>query len=1164
MMKMFTRSSRHYRGIMTSFYSICIVLGTVCVNPLSAVPEFTVSGHVGSTAVLPCKMKSEVNGTLYIKWEIGSETVFERVGEETYQGEGYEGRVDVPEEELRKGNCALVLRNLTPTDAALYWNAKIVNRTKGSVETETVEISRVNLSVEDPLSAVSEFTVSGHVGSTAVLPCELQTEVNGPPYIKWSIESVTVFERHGEETYQGEGYEGRVDVPEEEPRKGNCSLVLCNLTPTDAALYWSAKIVSRTKGSVETETVEISRVHLSVEVPEFTVSGHVGSTAVLPCALQTEFTGTPHIIWEIKSETVFERRGEETYQGEGYEGRVDVPEEELRKGNCSLVLRNLKPTDAALYWSAKIVSRTKRSVETETVEISRVYLSVEDPLSAVPEFTVSGHVGSTAVLPCELQTEVTGTPHIIWKIKSETVFERLGEEIYQGEGYEGRVDVPEEELRKGNCALVLHNLTPTDAADYRSAKIVSRTKGSVETETIKISRVYLSVEVPEFTVSGHVGSTAVLPCELQTEVTGTPYIKWSIESETVVERRGEETYQGEGYEGRVDVPEEELRKGNCSLVLRNLTPTDAADYRSTKIVSRTKGSVETETVVISRVHLSVEVPEFTVSGHVGSTAVLPCKLQTEVTETPYIKWEIGSVTVFEGDGAKTYQGEGYEGRVDVSGEELRKGNCSLVLRNLIPTDAAVYRSYQIVSRTKGSVEIKPVEISRVHLSVEVPEFTVSGHVGSTAVLPCELQTEVTGTPYIKWSIESETVFERSSEKTNQSEGYEGRADVPVEELRKGNCALVLRNLTTTDAGVYRSYKAMSRTKGSTETETVEISRVHLSVEVPEFTVSGHVGSTAVLPCELQREVTGTPNITWEIVNETVFERRGEDTHQGKGYEGRVDVPEEELRKGNCALVLRNLTPTDAALYWSYKIVSRTKGSVEAERVGISRVHLSVEESELPVSGHVGSTAVLPCKLQTEDTEKPHIIWQIKSVTVFERRGEETYQGEGYEGRVDVPEEELRKGNCSLVLCNLKLTDAAVYRSAKTVSRTKRSVETETVEIGHVYLSVDEKQKEEREAEKEVPRGVGVGVTGTIAVIGVIGVIVAVLYSKRRRKQNRRHPDPPHTYSLPNTQINPANTSQDENPNDQGEDLQNTSPDDHGSVVFKDGAVRYIPVRTDPE
>ncbi|KAF4081721.1 hypothetical protein AMELA_G00164490 [Ameiurus melas] len=143
MKKMFTRSSRHYRGITTSFYSICIVLGTVCVNPLSAVPEFTVSGHVGSTAVLPCELQSEDTGTLYIKWQNISKTVFERHGEKTHEGEGYKGRVDVPEEELRKGNCSLVLRNLEPTDADVYRSYQIVNRTKRSVA-----LSRVGLSVD--------------------------------------------------------------------------------------------------------------------------------------------------------------------------------------------------------------------------------------------------------------------------------------------------------------------------------------------------------------------------------------------------------------------------------------------------------------------------------------------------------------------------------------------------------------------------------------------------------------------------------------------------------------------------------------------------------------------------------------------------------------------------------------------------------------------------------------------------------------------------------------------------------------------------------------------------------------------------------------------------------------------------------------------------------
>ncbi|KAB5565302.1 hypothetical protein PHYPO_G00239570 [Pangasianodon hypophthalmus] len=135
---------------MTSFVSICIVLGSMRVSLLSAEAEITVSGHVGSTAVLPCELQSVGTETPHIWWITESEDVFEREGEESDQGEGYEGRVDVPEEELRKGNCSLVLRNLTLTDAGVYTSYQIVRRSKRSASLMSKRdlISRVNLSVQ--------------------------------------------------------------------------------------------------------------------------------------------------------------------------------------------------------------------------------------------------------------------------------------------------------------------------------------------------------------------------------------------------------------------------------------------------------------------------------------------------------------------------------------------------------------------------------------------------------------------------------------------------------------------------------------------------------------------------------------------------------------------------------------------------------------------------------------------------------------------------------------------------------------------------------------------------------------------------------------------------------------------------------------------------------
>ncbi|KAM9495491.1 uncharacterized protein Hap1MRO34_018455 [Clarias gariepinus] len=132
---------------MTNFSYICTVWISVCVYLLSAEPEISVSGPVGSTAVLPCQLTSVDTDIPYIKWNTESEIVFEREGEESYPAGGYEGRVDVPVEELRKGNCSLVLHNLTFTDTGVYTSYQTVRHTKRSVNFKVVSISRVKLSV---------------------------------------------------------------------------------------------------------------------------------------------------------------------------------------------------------------------------------------------------------------------------------------------------------------------------------------------------------------------------------------------------------------------------------------------------------------------------------------------------------------------------------------------------------------------------------------------------------------------------------------------------------------------------------------------------------------------------------------------------------------------------------------------------------------------------------------------------------------------------------------------------------------------------------------------------------------------------------------------------------------------------------------------------------
>ncbi|XP_062855767.1 junctional adhesion molecule-like [Trichomycterus rosablanca] len=115
----------------------------------------------------------------------------------------------------------------------------------------------------------------------------------------------------------------------------------------------------------------------SSEDPLINVNAPVGSTALLPCNCTTEPDKTPRVLWKTDSETVFERQGDVSYHGEGYKGRVDVSEDELNKGNFSLVLKNVSVNDENVY-TCSLVVKPKQDL------IQKVRLSVVDKPEPTP------------------------------------------------------------------------------------------------------------------------------------------------------------------------------------------------------------------------------------------------------------------------------------------------------------------------------------------------------------------------------------------------------------------------------------------------------------------------------------------------------------------------------------------------------------------------------------------------------------------------------------------------------------------------------------------------------------------------------------------------------------------------------------------------------------
>ncbi len=64
--------------------------------------------------------------------------------------------------------------------------------------------------------------------------------------------------------------------------------------------------------------------------------------------------------------------GPEQFQGEAYRGRLDVPEELLVRGNCSLVLEDVRFSDAGIYECYLLVgeSSIKNRIFIQSVQLA--------------------------------------------------------------------------------------------------------------------------------------------------------------------------------------------------------------------------------------------------------------------------------------------------------------------------------------------------------------------------------------------------------------------------------------------------------------------------------------------------------------------------------------------------------------------------------------------------------------------------------------------------------------------------------------------------------------------------------------------------------------------------------------------------------------------------
>ncbi|XP_063325835.1 hemicentin-2-like isoform X2 [Pelmatolapia mariae] len=807
---------------------------------------------------------------------------------------------------MKDGDVSLILRDVTINDNGIYEcraQMKEIHSWKNSI------FSVMDLTVVVP---PDKEAITAVPGQNVTLTC--QAPNNNITFVEWSRADLgdknVLLYQDGRfvPDDQHPSFKNRVDLQDRQMKDGDVSLILKDVTINDAGTYECRAFM------VETLSWQLNIIYLRVVPPDQKafIKAVPGQDVALTCRAPNN--NITFVEWSradlVDKHVLLYRDGhfEPDNQHPSFKNRVNLQDRQMKDGDVSLILKDVMFNDAGTY-----ECHVQREGDILKF-ISIIYLRV-----VPPDQKIITESGQDVTLTCRaLNNNIGSVQWIRGGLEPDILLLYQDGHVYRNnnnQSVRNQVDLQDSKIKDGDVSLILKKITINDAGPYVCYVNIK------EPEIQQISIIYLHVDPPvQENITAESGQNVTLTCRAPNN--NIIVVEWSradLGDEYVLVYRDEASVleeQHPSFKNRVDLQDRHRKDGDVSLILNNVTIIDAGIYECRVFMNESRPWEPIRTRIFLRV---LPPDQKNITAESGQDVTLTCRApNNNITAVKWIRADLLPEYVLlyqNGHFDLDDQHPSFKNRVDLQDRQMKDGDVSLILKNVMLNDAGTYECRVYMAETRL---LKPISI--ITLKVLLPvQKNISAESGQDVTLPCRAPNN-NPISVFKWSradLGSEYVLLYRDEQfvpDDQHPSFKNRVDLQDRQMKDGDVSLILKNVMIYDAGTYEC-RVFMREIFSWKL----ISSINLHVDPPvQKIISAASGQDVTLTCRAPNNNIRV--VEWsraDLVDEYVFvyrDGRFEPDNQHPSFKNRVDLQDRQMKDGDVSLILKNVTINDTGTY----------------------------------------------------------------------------------------------------------------------------------------------------------------------------------------------------------------------------------------------------------